>query len=321
MGERASADEGDLDTGYWETVTETVTEPATAPLTATSVSVGWNFAIALLTNGSLRAWGFGDDGQLDLPQTRVWPGNSAGRDGNRSLVETRPTRYAKVSAGGSHTCALTNGNAIICWGSNSHGQSNVPASTAAGGGFKDVDAGSRSSCGIESRTDRVRCWGEGPVIDVPSVGTMIERSVQRREWVSCFNGADVPTQGTLGAFTRSDGTTQFAFKPYRIDQIVPVFSFAPDEGALTVSSWYFSSPVSFTVTEQPKALKECRDRFEPRQTSVDVGRVGVRLLPTGHLDLMLRTAAGDVAVPQNHNRIPNPAEPGKWWITDRVTFR
>ena len=82
-----------------------------------------------------------------------------------------------------------------------------------------------------------------------------------------------------------------------------------------MSSWYFSSPISFTVTEQPKALKECRERFEPRETRVDV-----RLLPTGHLDLMLRTAQGDVAVPQNHNRIPNPAEPGKWWITDRVTL-
>lgn len=502
LGERTSADEGDLDTGYWETITDTVTEPATAPLTATAVSVGWDFAIALRTDGTLRAWGFGDDGQLDLPETYVWRGNSSDRDSNRSLVETSPTRYAqvdaggahacalttegelecwgdnssgqatvpmrllsddpdtripspgyaKVSAGGSHTCALTNGDDIICWGSNSYGQSVVPASTAAGGGFKDVDAGnrhtcainaddaiqcwgdnadgktnaprdgsyssittgsenhscainaegasvcwgsnvrgqeyppageysqisggswhacaiwsdddlplrgapdvlghqsppgnidcwgandygqasppnyvlsqlsagSRSSCGIENRTDRVRCWGEGPVINVPSVGTMVERSVQRRQWVDCFNGANVPTQGTLGAFTRSDGTTQFAFKPYRIDQVVPVFSFAPDEGALTVGSWYFSSPISFTVTEQPKALKECRDRFEPRETTVDVGRVGVRLLATGHLDLILRTADGDIAVPQNHNRIPNPAEPGKWWITDRVTFR
>lgn len=508
LAERADAEEGDLSTGYWETVTETITEPATAPLTAQAVSVGWDFAIALRTDGTLRAWGYNGDGQLNLPETYVWPGNGAltGRDpreSNRSFVETRETRYAqvdaggahacavtteaelecwgdnssgqatvpmrllsededtripspgyaKVSAGGAHTCAVTNGGEIVCWGSNSHGQISVPASSAGDGNFKDVDAGnrhtcaingddvvqcwgdsadgktngprdgayssittgsenhscainsegaavcwgsnvrgqeyppageytqisggswhacaiwtnddaplrgapvvlghqsppgnidcwgandygqasppnytltqlsagSRSNCGIERGTERVRCWGEGPVVTAePTVGTTIERQVESREWVECFNGADVPTQGTLGAYTRADGTTQFAFKPYRIDQVIPVFSFAPDEGALTVARWYFSSPVSFTVTEQPKALKECRDRFEPRATKVDVGRVGVRLLATGHLELMLRTTQGDVVVPQNHNRIPNPAEPGKWWITDRVTFR
>ena len=112
LGERASAEEGDTDTGYWETIT--ITEPATAPLTATAVSVGWDFAIALRTDGTLRAWGFGDDGQLDLPETYVWPGNGSDRDSNRSLVETRPTRYAQVDAGGAHACALTTAGELEC---------------------------------------------------------------------------------------------------------------------------------------------------------------------------------------------------------------
>ncbi len=61
---------------------------------------------------------------------------------------------------------------------------------------------------------------------------------------------------------------------------------------------------------------------ECAQGKVDVGRIAVRLLKSGHMELALMTTDGMVTanIPANHNRIPNPAELGKWWRTDRIVW-
>ena len=94
---------------------------------------------------------------------------------------TRPVRVAGrlsfrlVTAGDSHTCALTNENLGYCWGGNSVGQlgagfssgpercddvkcSTTPIAVLGGLAFRDLDAGSRHTCAV--RTDfAVFCWG------------------------------------------------------------------------------------------------------------------------------------------------------------------
>ena len=87
---------------------------ATLSAEVKAVSNAWGRSCALLTGGRLKCWGY----------------NSHGEFGNGSLqssytpvsVAALPSAAVAVSAGGSHTCALTDTGAAFCWGWNAHGQ-------------------------------------------------------------------------------------------------------------------------------------------------------------------------------------------------------
>ncbi len=76
--------------------------------------------------------------------------------------------FRQVSAGGGHTCAVTNGDLAYCWGWNAFGQSGDgstiakrfrPKAVAGGLNFRDVSAGENHSCG-RTTLNRAYCWGE-----------------------------------------------------------------------------------------------------------------------------------------------------------------
>ena len=75
-------------------------------------------------------------------------------------------RFALVTAGATHTCALTTGGRAYCWGDNSEGElgdgtridSPVPVPVAGGVAFLSIDAGVEISCGIAT-TLVTYCWG------------------------------------------------------------------------------------------------------------------------------------------------------------------
>ena len=70
----------------------------------------------------------------------------------------QPGEFTSVSAGGYHTCGVKTDGAVVCWGSDEHGQSTPPI-----GKFATVSAEMNHTCGV--RTDGlIACWGS--IVDV-----------------------------------------------------------------------------------------------------------------------------------------------------------
>ena len=76
-----------------------------------------------------------------------------------------------LSAGWAHACAISSSGVAICWGSNTHGETDAPE-----GEFVQVSGGEGYSCGLRS-SGAVECWGsntfgaaEPPVETFSSIG-------------------------------------------------------------------------------------------------------------------------------------------------------
>lgn len=79
-----------------------------------SIAIGRTHACALLKSGEVQCWGKNKYGQL---------GNGAFSDSLSPVkVIDLPTKALSVSAGTDHSCALLEGDEIMCWGRNTHGQ-------------------------------------------------------------------------------------------------------------------------------------------------------------------------------------------------------
>src|SRR2546425_11235675 len=85
--------------------------------------------------------------------------------------ETSPTQpaartFARVSAGGAHTCGVTSGGAAYCWGSKGDGELGdgttadrlSPVPVAGGVSFAAVSAGFAHTCGVTAG-GAAYCWG------------------------------------------------------------------------------------------------------------------------------------------------------------------
>ena len=73
-------------------------------------------------------------------------------------VDARHAGRATLAAGWFHTCVVTTGGMVACWGDNRSGQTAVPAAIAAGGQVA-VSAGAFHTCAL-SAGGGVVCWGD-----------------------------------------------------------------------------------------------------------------------------------------------------------------
>ncbi len=157
---------------------------------ARSIALGPTSTYAVMRDGSVRAWGLNDRGQLGDGTTEL-------RD---APVTVRGlTGVRQVSAGHDFACALREDGTAVCWGSNVQGQlgdglstlpSDTPVPVAGGLTFTQIDSGYRSTCGLRAgASGGVYCWGNVGIGDGAPAGvrvtpTLVSSSVYAVE-VAC----------------------------------------------------------------------------------------------------------------------------------------
>jgi len=128
---------------------------------AIAVSVGYNFACALLSGGTVKCWGDGTQGQL---------GNGAMAVSLTPVAVAGLTAATAIATGDYSACALLADGSVACWGDNTWGVlGNVDAGNPAPSpisvtGLTDVIAvsmGHESACAVTAGGS-VECWGLNP---------------------------------------------------------------------------------------------------------------------------------------------------------------
>jgi alpha-tubulin suppressor-like RCC1 family protein len=122
------------------------------------VSSGASHSCAVLGNGAIQCWGSNSSGELGVGDTR-----------DTSLVPATVSGIAsaeKVSAGAFSSCAILNGGALTCWGSNTKGQLGIGTTTNASSPVfvtgiapvSSVSLGYLYSCAV-LMNGQIACWG------------------------------------------------------------------------------------------------------------------------------------------------------------------
>lgn len=169
-------DMGQLGTGIAYTDSRDRKSPKPVPVAGLSgirqIAVGGAHACALTATGGVMCWGSNDVGQLG-------DGSPIG-DGIKSPFKNAPVAVPGVSgataiaAGSSHTCAITSGGGLTCWGSNEQGESGgdalveghpavAPTPVNVSGlssGVARITLGVLTTCAVMT-SGELRCFGRG----------------------------------------------------------------------------------------------------------------------------------------------------------------
>lgn len=126
----------------------------------TKISAGYMHTCAITSGGGVNCWGDNYEGQLGTGTKN----NYIATPGTISGISSGIT---DLSAGLNHTCAVTNGGSVLCWGANSLGQlgdgtttsNSVPTFIMSLSGISSISAGLNHSCAWAANGSGVKCWG------------------------------------------------------------------------------------------------------------------------------------------------------------------
>ena len=145
--------------------------------TAVAISAGGATTCALLSDASIKCWGYNGEGQLGLGDM-AWRGDEPNEMGdNLPVVDLGLGKTAvAISAGESHICAVLDDASVKCWANNMYGQlglgeiairgdepnemgDNLPAVSLGMGKIAiAISAGSLHTCAFFNDAS-VKCWG------------------------------------------------------------------------------------------------------------------------------------------------------------------
>ncbi len=169
--------------GDWGLLGDGLRQSSTSPVTVsgltsgvTSLAAGQHHNCALLTDGSVKCWGYGDNGQL---------GNGTTGQYSTPIDATALNFKAKqIVAGHQHTCALTVTGGVKCWGWNGYGQLGdgtydnkfTPVDVIGlTSGVTQISANFGGTCAV-LENNNLKCWGRNDYGQIGD-GTNTNRSV------------------------------------------------------------------------------------------------------------------------------------------------
>jgi len=201
-----------------------------------ALAAGHSHTCALTTGGGILCWGGNGSGQLgDGTTTERW---------TPTAVWGLASGMAAIAAGDDHTCALTTGGGVLCWGWNGHGQlgdwttTNRSVPTQVWGlesGVAALALGSRHTCAL-TMGGGVECWGDNDYGQVGD-GTNTQRltptgfftsgiaAISADGWHTCALAAGSALGwGDNGNGQVGDGTTTDRWTPTAVSEPASVFA-------------------------------------------------------------------------------------------------
>jgi hypothetical protein len=157
---------GQLGIGSTTTWTYTPSGPINfgAGRTAMQISAGFYHTCAILDDGTVKCWGWNDNGQLGIGSTT----NTYTPSGPIDFGVGRTAM--QINAGVYHTCAVLDDGTVKCWGYNDYGQLGIGSTTTwtytpsgpidfgIGRTAMQISAGAFHTCAVLD-DGTVKCWG------------------------------------------------------------------------------------------------------------------------------------------------------------------
>ena len=266
----------------------------------TAIENGSNHSCGLSSLGQIICWGSNSNSQMGT--------GTSDSELTPVLISTlgNNTSALKVSAGGLHSCAITNNRQVKCWGANSSGQvgdgtmTMRPSPTAVDLSLVDISAGNAHTCGILV-DGSAKCWGSnsdgqlGTSASMPSASSPVAVSLPGNTYVkqisagfkhTCVltDGEDVLCWGNNDSGQLGNDTTDAKSVPTKVIGLQPSAAVGSvGSSVITDNSATVTSTFNHTDSVTHRTLTYGTDEQMAQDTEqIDLGHFGpIQMVATG----------------------------------------